>query len=158
MHLYLVQHGDAVSDAVDPRKPLSPKGRQTVAELSRACRGFGVKAVEVLHSGKLRALETAEILGDFLGIPVRASAGLDPLDPPRPFAAEIEGWTDSRIIVGHLPFLERLASLLAAGREEPSMISFQRGGMVCLEKRASSDWRIQWTFFPDQPKSATAKE
>jgi len=155
MNLYLVQHGDAVAEAVDPRKPLTPRGMQTVEELASACSLFGLSAGEILHSGKLRASQSAEILGDALGISTRASAGLDPLDPVKPFAAECEGWTEPKIIVGHLPFLERLTAYLVAGREEPPVIAFQRGGMVCLEKQGQSDWRILWTFFPNQPKKGS---
>ena len=155
MYLYLVQHGDAVSEAIDPQKPLSPRGRQTVEDLARACSRFGVSTREILHSGKPRAAQSAEILGEALGIRPRVSAGLDPLDPVKPFAAECEVWEEPKVIVGHLPFLERLTALLVAGREEPPVIAFQRGGMVCLEKRGPSDWRILWTDFPDQPKKGS---
>jgi phosphohistidine phosphatase len=107
----------------------------------------------VIHSGKLRAAQSAEMLAEELGIPVHAFAGLDPLNPVRPFAGEIDSWTADRIVVGHLPFLERLAAFLVAGREEPPVVTFQRGGMVCLEKREDF-WCILWTFLPSQPGRA----
>jgi len=154
MRLLLVQHGDSVSETTDPDRPLSAKGRRDVEELARALRSFrgGDQPRQILHSGKLRALQTAEILGEALGIPVRQSAGLDPLDPAGPFASDVETWDQSAIVVGHLPFLERLASLLVADREEPSAVAFQRGGGVCLEKQETRAWTILWTFMPDQPK------
>ena len=151
MRLLLVQHGDSVPESVDPAKPLSEAGRRDVTSLARACLAAGIQAHEILHSGKLRARQSAEIIGEALSIPCRPCAGLDPLDPVRPFAEGCAEWEESRIIVGHLPFLERLAAWLVAQREEPPVVVFQRGGMVCLEKRAPTEWRILWTFFPQQP-------
>jgi phosphohistidine phosphatase len=150
MKLYLVQHGEAVSETADPAKPLSPAGREDVRKLARGCAKRGLAVTEILHSGKLRAEQTAQILGEALGAPVRAISGIDPMDPVRPFAASVQGWNRDTAVAGHLPFLERLATLLAAGREEPSVVAFQRGGMACLEKRGSA-WCILWTAFPDQP-------
>ncbi len=150
MMLFLLQHGDAVAEAVDPAKPLSPAGARAVRATAQACARFGLKAREVLHSGKLRARQSAEILGEELGIPVRAIAGIDPLDPAGIFAEECNSREESVIVAGHLPFLERLTSLLVAGREEPPVAAFQRGGMICLEKRGDS-WVILWTALPKQP-------
>ncbi len=150
MILYLVQHGDSVAESVDQAKPLSPKGRKDMRALAAACKRFGVSARHIIHSGKTRAAESAEILGQELGIPVRAAAGLDPLDPAGVFASECQGWEEPVIVAGHLPFLERLAALLVAGREEPPVAIFQRGGMICLEKRGGS-WVILWTALPEQP-------
>jgi phosphohistidine phosphatase len=151
MMLYLVQHGEALAEAVGPGKPLSPAGTRDMLALAH---GFRVSAREVLHSGKPRAAQSADILGQALGIKVRASAGLDPLDPVLPFAGMCEEWEESRIIVGHMPFLGRLASLLLAGRDEPQVLAFQRGGMACLEKTGPSEWCLLWTCFPRQPNPA----
>jgi phosphohistidine phosphatase len=150
MRLYLVQHGDAVAEAVDAARPLSPDGARAVRAVAQACARYGVKAREVLHSGKLRARQSAEILGEELGIPVRAVAGIEPLDPAGIFASECGAWEEPVVIAGHLPFLERLTALLVAGREEPAVAAFQRGGMICLEKRGGS-WTILWTALPEQP-------
>ena len=151
MKLLLVQHGEAVEDTVDPARPLSPAGERDVRALAAACSRFAVQVGEIVHSGKLRARQTAEILGEALSLPVRASAGLDPLDPVRPLARECGEWTEDRAIVGHLPFLGRLATLLLAGREDPPAVAFQRGGMVCLERREPGEWCLLWTCFPRQP-------
>jgi phosphohistidine phosphatase len=150
VRIYLVQHAEAVTDAVDPRRILSPKGEKTARELANACGKRRPEAMEILHSGKPRARQTAEILAEALGLPVRESSGLNPLDPVRPFLAEIEEWREGRILVGHNPFLERLCATMIAGREEPPVLTFQRGGMACLE-RLEGSWRLLWTAFPDQP-------
>ena len=148
MGLYLVQHGDALEEAVDPSRPLSPRGRADVEALARACRGK-IAVREIIHSGKLRAEQTAQILSEALGAPVRAQKGLNPADPPRAFAEALSA--DDLCVVGHLPFLERLAGLLVAGREDQQVVAFQRGGMVCLEQRSPESFCILWTLFPGQP-------
>ena len=107
---------------------------------------------EILHSGRERAAQSAAILQETLSIPFRAWAGLDPLDPVMPVAVQCDQWEESRIIVGHMPFLGRLATFLLAGREDPPVVAFQRGGMICLEKRGPGEWCLLWTFFPHQPK------
>ncbi len=152
MTLYLVQHAEALPEAVDPAKGLSPEGVRAVQALASACARHGVTAREMIHSGKARAEQTAEILGEALGIRPRAVAGLDPLDPARPVAAECNEQTDDLVIVGHMPFLGRLATLLLAGREDPLAIAFQRGGMVCLERQGPGEWTLLWTHFPRQPR------
>jgi phosphohistidine phosphatase len=156
MVVYLVQHGAAVDEAVDPTRPLSPGGRADVQGLARGCAGR-ISAGEILHSGKLRAAQTAEILASALGAPVRAVKGLNPMDSPAPFAETLRERNDDTIVVGHLPFMERLAALLVTGREDPPVVAFQRGGMVCLGEGVGF-WRILWTLFPDQPGIGQAGE
>jgi hypothetical protein len=62
MRLYLVQHGDALPEQVDPERPLSAKGRRDVEAVARVLASAGARAVRVAHSGKLRAQQTAEVL------------------------------------------------------------------------------------------------
>jgi phosphohistidine phosphatase len=156
MRLYLVQHGEAVNGTTDAEKVLSPKGLRDARALAAACARHRVEAAEVIHSGKARAGETAGLLAEALDLPVRSTAGLDPLDPVRPIADACASMR-STVVVGHLPFLERLAALLLAGREDPPVLAFQRGGMACLERRGAPGpdapfgaWCILWTAYPDQ--------
>ena len=151
MRLYLVQHGEAVSETVDSERPLSPQGLGDVSALAAACRAHGLAAREILHSGRLRARQTAEALAGALSLPLRQVPDIDPLSPVGPFARKCEEWTEGRIIVGHMPFLGRLASLLLADREDPPAVAFQSGGMVCLEQQAPRGWCLLWTCFPSQP-------
>ena len=61
MHLYLVHHGDAVGPEIDPRRPLSERGREAIERLAVAAAARGARPAVVWHSGKLRARQTAEI-------------------------------------------------------------------------------------------------
>jgi phosphohistidine phosphatase len=55
MRLYLVQHGDAVSEQSDPERPLSVAGRRDVEAVARLLASNDIRAERVAHSGKLRA-------------------------------------------------------------------------------------------------------
>ena len=117
MRVYLTQHGLAVPKDIDPDRPLSEQGRQDVRCLAELLEHAGIRVAQVFHSGKTRAEQTAALLAAPLlsaGRP-QARAGLDPNDAVEPFYREISAWTGDTLIVGHLPFLGRLASLVLAG-------------------------------------------
>ncbi len=52
------------------------------------------------------------------------------------------------MLVGHLPFLDKLAGLLLAGDPERNVISFTNSGVVCLEKE-KYQWSVAWIIVPD---------
>jgi phosphohistidine phosphatase len=62
MRLYLVQHGEAVAEDVDPARPLSATGQSDVTKVARFLAASGLSVSQVLHSGKLRAEQTAALL------------------------------------------------------------------------------------------------
>jgi phosphohistidine phosphatase len=53
-------------------------------------------------------------------------------------------------LVGHLPFLDRLASLLVAGDEDAQVVHFRMGGLVKLEPKQHRDgFAVDWAIPPD---------
>ena len=64
MRLYLVQHGTAVPKDKDPERPLSKDGQTDVSRVASFLGRSGVHVARVLHSGKLRAQETALLLSE----------------------------------------------------------------------------------------------
>ena len=97
----------------------------------------------IVHSGKIRARQTAEILAAPLtpDRPDEAATGLDPNDPVEPWIAAVNGWTEDRLLVGHQPFLGQLVSRLVLG-EERALVDYRPGTVVCLEPTGAGDWRI----------------
>ena len=76
--LYLVRHGEATGeDDADPG--LSPLGLAQSRLLGERLRGEG--AVEVRHSPRRRAVETAGLLGELCGTPTAADPLLDDRTP-----------------------------------------------------------------------------
>jgi phosphohistidine phosphatase len=151
MRIYLTQHGLAVPKDVDPGRPLSQQGREDVRRLAELLDKAGIRVEQVLHSGKTRAEQTAAILSEALlptGEP-QAHAGLGPKDPLEELSPEIAFWTVNTLIVGHLPYLGRLASLLLASDPDRPLLAFQPGSMACLEKEAEGRWILAWMLPPE---------
>lgn len=150
MELFLVQHGEAKPETEDPARPLTDRGRREVEQVARAAVRTGVRAVRIAHSGKLRARETAEILAAALHPPdgVAELVGLSPMDDPTIAQAAIGEMTEPALLVGHLPHLSRLVSLLLVGDPGRELVAFRMGGIVCLA-RSDGPWRLKWILTPE---------
>lgn len=75
--------------------------------------------------------------------------GLLPLDEVSQLAPAL-ATTDHLMIVGHLPFMERLTSLLTTGNTEHLVFKFQNSGIVCLDQEPETlSWFIKWTLMPN---------
>jgi phosphohistidine phosphatase len=130
---------------------LTEQGREDVRRLADFLDEAGIQVGQVLHSGKTRAERTAAILGEALlstGKP-QAHAGLAPNDPLEKLSPEIAFWSADTLIVGHLPYLGRLASLLLVSNPDRPLLAFQPGSMACLEKDAESQWVLAWMVRPE---------
>jgi phosphohistidine phosphatase len=151
MDFFLVRHGEAEPEHRDRRRPLTPDGRREVEKIARAAAARRLKIAEILHSEKLRAKETAEILARFLSPArgVRESSGLSPEDDPLSAKADLEAAEESLMLVGHLPHVGRLAALLLVGDSEKTIVDFAPATMVCLA-RAQGAWRLGWTLIPEK--------
>jgi phosphohistidine phosphatase len=150
MEIYLVQHGLAQSKQEDPARPLTPAGRREVERVARAVAAAGVRPACVLHSGKTRAQQTADILAAHLkpAQGVLAVEGLDPGDEPQRIRERVEQAEQPILLVGHLPHLSRLAALLLAEDCEREVVAFRNAGVVCLERREHR-FAIRWVLTPE---------
>ncbi len=151
MALYLVQHGQCHPKDVDPAKGLTEAGESTVTRIANVAKDYGVPVSCILHSGKKRALQTAEIFETALVPPegLHAKSGLNPLDDVTAIAGLIDS-KDNLMLVGHLPFMSRLCSWLVTNDPDAPIFQFQGGGIVCLKQPPeSNDWLINWTLMPD---------
>lgn len=146
---YLVRHGDAVSELVDIERPLSSSGRDQAAQVAGRAAEKHARPVTIYHSGILRARQTAEILSEQLHPAggVLFMDGLQPLEDPAGAAAELATATDSMMLVGHLPFMNRLAAMLVCGDPERLVVDFSPATLVCLSY-SGSRWNLQWFLTP----------
>jgi phosphohistidine phosphatase len=78
---------------------------------------------------------------------VKEEKGLGPLDDPHDAQRLIHGVEKPLMIVGHLPHLSRLASLLLLGTPDREVIKFSMGGVVCLGQGDGS-WLVEWALIP----------
>jgi phosphohistidine phosphatase len=150
MALYLVQHGKSLPKDQDPDQGLSREGMADVERIAGVARGYGVRLAAIRHSGKKRALQTAEIFAAALNPEkgVETMDGINPLDNVAAVAPTLRS-DDNVMLVGHLPFMERLTSYLTTGATDRLIFKFQNGGIVCLDQdQDSKSWYIKWTLMP----------
>jgi len=149
MHVYLIQHAEALSTEEDPVRSLSPKGRSDAKRMGEyLLRHTHLYLSEVLHSGKERAAQTAELLAGAFGIPHKATVGLNPSDDPEIWAKQLSVSTRDVMLVGHMPHLQRLAGLLLGNDEGLSLLRFRNGGVVCIERDDAREWCTDWVITP----------
>lgn len=150
MRLYLVQHGAALGKDVDPQRPLSEQGGRDVRAMADFLGAAGIRVERIWHSGKRRAEQTAAALSRQV-LPrgrIEATAGINPNDSVQEFALDADCWQEDTLVVGHLPYMSRLVSLLICGDPDREMVSYRPGSVVCLERSAAQQWTLQWMLPP----------
>ena len=151
MALYLVQHGKSLSKDIDPDQGLSQEGIAETKRIAEVAANYRVNVSHIKHSVKKRAHQTAEIFASALNPAggIMEVAGLKPLDDVTTIAASLNP-DENTMLVGHLPFMDRMASYLVIGSTDTPVFKFQNSGIVCLNKNPNSDsWVIVWTLMPN---------
>ena len=151
MALFLVQHGKSLPKDVDPDQGLSKEGIAEVERIANVSQNYSIHISQINHSVKARARQTAEIFASALkpsgGIHERN--GLKPLDDVIAIADTIDS-KDDLMLVGHLPFMEKLTAYLITGSVEKAVFKFQNGGIVCLDRYlGTQSWIIKWALMPN---------
>jgi phosphohistidine phosphatase len=151
MAIYLVQHGNSLSKEQDPEKGISKNGVLETERIAEVAAGYSVAVKRIIHSGKKRALQTAEIFNRHLA-PVEGiekGDGLKALDDVTVWSQKLD--PDLHLmLVGHLPFMEKLTGLLTTGRADITPFKFQNSGIVCLDRDSDSrKWFIKWSLMPN---------
>ena len=150
MALYLVQHGKSMPKDQDPDQILSEEGMSETELIARTAAEKGVVVSQIRHSVKTRARQTAEIFSRTLNPAdgIREITGIKPMDDVANAAADLSQ-ADNIMLVGHLPFMERMTAFLVTGSIEPPIFKFQNSGIVCLDKEADNGaWVILWAIMP----------
>jgi phosphohistidine phosphatase len=147
---YLVQHGQSKSEEEDPQRRLTDKGIGEVRKVADFLRSLELKVDAVWHSGKTRAQQTAELLAEAVSARDRVlrREGLGPKDEVAPTKHALERTGGDLLVVGHLPFLSKLAALLVTSSEANEIVEFQFGGVVCVEQGNKGKWKIVWMITP----------
>lgn len=150
MTLYLVQHGQSLPKDVDPDQGLSKTGIAETERIAGVAKGYQVNVGRIMHSVKTRARKTADVFASALNPTggVKEVEGLKPMDDVAAFAATINPDTNT-MLVGHLPFMERMTSYLVTGSVDQPVFKFQNSGIVCLDQDPETkSWIIIWTLMP----------
>lgn len=98
--LYFAQHGLAVDKTDNPDRPLSEAGIAQSKSVAIQLLDSGVSISAIFHSGKLRALQTAEIFASVLNIQdIAAAKHLSPNDDVRLLAQNLT--IENALYIGH---------------------------------------------------------
>ena len=151
MKLYLVQHAKAASKEIDPARSLTEEGLRDIQKVAAFIKSMNLSIDYLWHSGKKRAQQTARFLADVVMINKEHTAcdGLAPNDDIMTLKNEIMLAQKDIMIVGHLPFLPKLASSLLVGRNSLYILEFRNAGIVCLNCFDDNQWRIDWMIIPE---------
>lgn len=150
MALYLVQHGKSLPKDQDPEQSLSDEGIAEVERIASMAKQNGISPSLIKHSGKKRAQQTAEIFSSALHPQkgIQQISGINPLDDVSNIA-EYLNTEQNLMVIGHLPFMEKLVSFLITGIQDKPVVKFQNAGIVCLDLHPDTKtWMIKWTLFP----------
>ncbi len=153
MKLYLVQHAEALSKEEDPDRPLSTQGRTDIGKIAAYTIGRApVEVDQIFHSSKTRAKQTADALGNVLqpANGVKEDPDLGGGDDPSIWANRLADMNKDVMLVGHMPHLRKLASLLLCGDQDTKIIDFQNSGIVYLYRDDDNDdWMVKWILTPE---------
>jgi phosphohistidine phosphatase len=144
MRLYLVQHGDALPRDIDPDRPLSERGRADIARLAEWLSGRNVGVARILHSGKARARETAELLLPLVQSDkhIYESQGLLPNDSPEAFLRRLSDPNEDTLVASHMPFVARTVSQALTHAPDRRLIEFLPGSIAGLERKQGASWHL----------------
>lgn len=153
MRIFLMQHAVAKTKEEDEERGLTDDGIQELLDVAKFFKRLQVSIDEIWHSGKKRAAMTSMIFSTELDqeITIKSRDFMNPIDDPhiiRKFLAEAERENKNIMIIGHLPHLSRLASLIVTGDAERPTIKFRNAGIVSLIKDKNR-FTIEWLITPD---------
>ncbi|MBW2487965.1 MAG: phosphohistidine phosphatase SixA [Deltaproteobacteria bacterium] len=150
MALYLVQHGKSLPKDRDPDQGLSEEGKAETEMIAQTAKNKGIIVSQIRHSVKTRARQTAEILARALNPDqgVQEIVGIKPMDDVAMVAADLDP-AENTMLVGHLPFMERMTAFLVTGSIDKPVFKFQNSGIVCLDQDPDTQaWMILWSLLP----------
>ncbi len=152
MLIYLVQHGKAKTKEEDPERSLNNEGKKDIEKTAIFLKKMSLSVDTIIHSEKLRAKESAEILLKGINSKngLKEVPELLPDDSIMPISLFINQQKNDLMFVGHLPYMDKLSSYLLSGNEDNKIISFQQGAVVCLEKDNKEDkFKLKWMITPE---------
>jgi phosphohistidine phosphatase SixA len=74
-----------------------------------------------------------------------------------PTHERLQSEASSLMIVGHLPYLSRLLSVLLGVQPKRTLVIFQMGGVVHLERDTNGEWRLRWILVPELLSELTSQ-
>ncbi len=150
MKLYLVRHGEALSERENSERPLSPEGSQDVRRVAEFLKTAGVKVDEIYHSPLKRAQETAAIIKSAIQPSAKMTVkDVSPNDDTDRLIDELVRRQQDLMIVSHLPFLPKLIAKLVIKDESANVIGFSTSSVLAMYRDREGRWQIVWLVSPE---------
>lgn len=150
MELFIVRHGEALPESIDPERSLSRAGISEITEVAGVLKNAGARAGTIFFSTKKRAEETARIISGILETDstLVEREDMSPSSPVEPVMDMISRAEKNIMIVGHMPFVGKLAKKLL-GNAAAESIHFETGSVLCLTKKDGA-WNVEYSISPER--------
>ncbi len=150
MYLILVRHGQAVSETEDPLRPLSACGVEEIKKTALLLSLMGLSVSRILCSQKERARQTAGIIQELFcpDAELLVRPGLAPNDPVEGMIEDLFRQNQNICVVGHLPYLPCLVAGLMARQDRRSVLKFNTGTAVVLQRTEENVWSVDALLDP----------
>jgi phosphohistidine phosphatase len=135
MHLYFIRHGLAQDNTggtlPDALRALVPKGERRAEQTGRALRHLGIAPARLYTSPLVRARQTADRIGEALGVLADVRQELDFTFNPAAVDVLIAdaGRDDHLLFVGHEPGMSETVGHLIGG----GAVEMKKGAVACVE-------------------------
>jgi len=147
--LYIMQHGDAVPKNENTARPLSNNGLRDIRQIAAHMAEKDVLIQRIVHSGKLRAEQTAKIISEKLAPDVvpEVVEGINPNDNPKKFIDDLGDIEGAVLVASHMPFVSNLCSALLSGHLD-AQFRFTPGAVACLDYE-EGQWSLLCMMSPE---------
>ena len=162
MELYLLRHAIAVDRGtpgydVDSQRPLTAAGRKEMRRAAKGMKELALKFDVILYSPYERARATAEIVAEVLKMRPRLKVAEELASHGDPetlikTVASFHKAPERVLLVGHEPYLSKLASRLIGGTASVSL-KLRKGGLCKLTAsglKFGHCARLEWLLTPRQ--------
>ncbi|MBS1810277.1 MAG: phosphohistidine phosphatase SixA [Acidobacteria bacterium] len=174
MHLYLLRHGIAADLSLgikrDADRPLTKEGWKKMRDEAHGMQKLGIEFDLIFSSPYLRTRQTALAVAEVYEFDADNIISIENLAAGRPFAhppyRNPEVFTDmgayefeKALIVGHMPDLSEMASLLLTGTTT-TQFEFKKGSLCLIEVDALPPRHpgvLRWMLTPKQLISLASK-
>ena len=124
--IWLLRHADAADGSPDAERRLTEKGREQAKHAGLALEALGVRPAACLTSPKVRAVETAKLACEPLGV----EYSLEPKLAGGPFDPEaLAAGLDDVILVGHDPDFS-----MAVHDATGAQVRLKKGGLAAIKR------------------------
>ncbi len=143
MNVGFFRHGPAVARGTEgvseADRPLTPEGRKKTVQAARGVRELDLGFDAVFTSPLPRALQSAEIVAEMLGLKnPEVLDGLSPGSSPRRLLAALADLeSETPLLVGHEPLLSS-AVLLAISGASAGSLELRKAGLAVVEVEAGA--------------------